>query len=264
MIQKNRFHQFLVQVPLLSITKKYTTFYQPRVFNFRDTDLMTYNYCSITLFDLWWRLLAWLCWNSCLHVFSWFVRVQRPGSSCEKVNFDRKIDDHDVGDLIDDTAKGRASFLSTSFVFLYPKASMIWRWETRGWWLWSCGQEGGRASLLFASSAMHSIAFDVQSTGSLLISMMDNSILLINIIFIISIMWPLPGIPLGRRAGHDWVFCCWRANEESHETICGGFVTFLGVRVRCWHICTSWQQNFYVGVKYHFILAFTLWMELWD
>ena len=28
--------------------------------------------------------------------------------------------------------------------------------------------------------------------------------------------------------------------------------------------CTSWQQNCYVGVKYHFILDYTLWMELWD
>ena len=121
---------------------------------------------------------------------------------------------------------------------------MIWRWESRGWWLWSCGQEGGRTSLLFASSAMHSIAFDVQSTGSLLISMMDNSILLINIIFITNIMWPLPRIPFGRRAGHDWVFCCWRANEESHETICGGFVTFLGVTVRCWHIVPTDNRTF--------------------
>ena len=150
------------------------------------------------------------------------------------------------------------------YFFVLLQAWYEWRWESRGWCLWSCGQEGGRASLLFTSSAMHSIAFDVQSTGSLLISMMDNSSLLINIIFITNIIWPLPRIPFGRWAGHDWVFCCWRANEESHETICGGFVTFLGVRVRCWHICTSWQQNFYVGVKYHFILAFTLWMELWD
>ena len=131
-------------------------------------------------------------------------------------------------------------------LFLYPIASMIWRWESQGRWLWSCRQEDRRTSLLFASSLMHSIAFDVQSTGSLLISMMDNSILLINIIFIISIMWPLPGIPLGRRAGHDWVFCCWRANEESHETICGDLshfwtserdvdtLYFLTTELLCW------------------------------
>ena len=147
---------------------------------------------------------------------------------------------------------------------------MIWRWESRGWWLWSCGQEGGRTSLLFASSAMHSIAFDVQSTGSLLISMMDNSILLINFIFITNIMWPLPRIPFGRRAGHDWVFCCWRANEECHETICRGFVTFLGVRVRCWtlYLLTAvlfcWSQiPFHTGL-YTMDGALGLWNFLGD
>ena len=47
-----------------------------------------------------------------------FARLLLICQGIEKVNFDRRIDDHDVGDLIDDTAKGRASFLSTSFVFL--------------------------------------------------------------------------------------------------------------------------------------------------
>ena len=272
MIQKNRFHQFLVQVPLLSITKKYTTFYQPRVFNFRVTDLITYNYCSITLFHLWWRLLAWFCWNKTDIQLSVFVRLLLicQGIATRIILWGGKFWSSDwwsrcqwllcTFDLIDDTAWGKAfSFFISLSYSKHDMTMRITRMMTMILWT------GGRENFLIVRFLRDALDCIWCAVNRITVDQHDGQLHPFDqlhlhhqhhVTFATNTFWATSWSWLG-----ILLLTCQRGKSRKYlQRICH----ISGRQREMLTHCTSWQQNFYVRVKYHFILDWTLWMELWD
>ena len=168
-------------------------------------------------------------------------------------------------DLIDDTARRKAFLLSIFFVFLYPVVSMIWmtmritRMMTMILWT------GGRENFLIVRFLRDALDCIWCAVNRITVDQHDGQLHPFDqlhlhhqhhVTFATNTFWATSWSWLG-----ILLLTCQRGKSRNYlRRICH----ISGCHSEMLTHCTSWQQNFYVRVKYHFILDFTLWMELWD